>query len=117
MIKSFLVILKRQKISDNIGKSVADLPERFGNEVVFSLSSEYDISKKDLKSLKSLQKTPLFTKKLSEVKYLKEKLKNVKGAIKRKIIIITEPIDDSNSSGEGEMIVQLKKNFHVRGRK
>jgi predicted adenine nucleotide alpha hydrolase (AANH) superfamily ATPase len=37
------------------------------------------------KTLESLEESPLSTKKLSQVKYLKEKFKKVKGAMKRKI--------------------------------
>jgi hypothetical protein len=72
------------------------LPKIFGDEAVVSSSSKYDMSKKEnLGSFKieqdplfsSLNKTleslveelPLSTKKLSQVKYLKEKFKKVKG--------------------------------------
>jgi hypothetical protein len=68
------------------------------------------------KTQKSLEESPLSTKKLSQVKYLKEKFKNVKGAMKRKTFNLTDS-SDRDSSGEGEMIAQLKENFHITGKK
>jgi hypothetical protein len=50
------------------------------------------------------------------VKYLKEKFKKVKGAVKRKIFNSTDS-SGSDSSGEDEMIVQLKEKFHITGKK
>jgi predicted adenine nucleotide alpha hydrolase (AANH) superfamily ATPase len=44
------------------------------------------------KTLESLEESPLSTKELSQVKYLKEKFKKVKGAMKRKIFIQQTPV-------------------------
>jgi hypothetical protein len=54
-----------------------------------------------------LEESPLSTKKLSQVKYLKEKLKKVLGAVKKKFNL-TDCIG-SDSSGKGEMMAQLKE--------
>jgi hypothetical protein len=54
--------------------------------------------------------------KLSQGKYLKEKFKKVKGAVKRKIFNLTNSTGN-DSSGEGEMIEQLKEKFHILGKK
>jgi hypothetical protein len=53
---------------------------------------------------------------LSQGKYLKEKFKKVKGAVKRKIFNLTNSTGN-DSSGEGEMIAQLKEKFHITGKK
>jgi hypothetical protein len=91
MIKEVRSIQKGQRICDKGMKTIANLPEGFGNEAIVSSISEYDINiKEDLdsfkieqthfisslnKTLESLEESPLSTKKLSEVKYPKEKLK------------------------------------------
>jgi hypothetical protein len=50
------------------------------------------------------------------VKYLKEKLKKVKEAMKGKIFKLTYS-SGSKSSGEGKIIAQLKEKFHITGTK
>jgi hypothetical protein len=63
------------------------------------------------KTLKSLEKLPLCTKKFSQAKYLNEKFKEVKEAVKRKIFNLTHSSGSgSGSSGEGEMIAQISHN-------
>jgi hypothetical protein len=62
------------------------------------------------KSLGILEQLPLSTKKLSQIKYPEEKFMKLKEAVKRKIFSLTVS-SGSNSSGEGEMVVQLRKYF------
>jgi hypothetical protein len=52
---------------------------------------------------------------LSQVNYPKEKFKKVKGAMKRKIFNFTDS-NGRDSSGEGEMIAQLKEKFNSTGK-
>jgi hypothetical protein len=53
MIKKVPSIQKGQRICDKCRKTIANLPESFGNEAVASSSLEYDINKKeDLTSFK-----------------------------------------------------------------
>jgi hypothetical protein len=53
---------------------------------------------------------------LSEVKYLKEKFKQVKRSMTRKIFSVTDS-SGSDSSGEGEMTAQEGKVSHNRKNK
>jgi hypothetical protein len=53
---------------------------------------------------------------LSQKKYPKEIFKKAKGAMKRKLINLTNS-SSSNSSGEGEKMAQLKKKFYITGKK
>jgi hypothetical protein len=46
------------------------------------------------------------------MKYPKEKFKNINEAMERKTFNLTDP-SGSNSSGEREMIAQLKENFNA----
>jgi hypothetical protein len=56
MIKKVPCIQKGQRICDKCRKTIADLPESFGNEAVVPSSSEYHIrKKKDLGSFKTEQ--------------------------------------------------------------
>jgi uncharacterized protein YjbJ (UPF0337 family) len=47
---------------------------------------------------------------------VKEKIKKVKGAVKRKIFNLTD-FSGSDSSGKGEMTVQLNEKFHTNRKK
>lgn len=111
-------IQKGQRIYDKCRKTIANLPKSFGNEAAVTSSSEYDINKKkNFNSFKSMQthfvsslnetpESPLSTKKLSQVTYLKEKLKKVKEAVKGKILNLIDS-SGSFSSGESEITGQL----------
>jgi hypothetical protein len=65
--------------------------------------------------MESLEESPLSTKKFSQVKYPQEKFKKVKGAIKRKILNLTD-FSGNDSSGEGEMIARFQEKFHITGK-
>jgi hypothetical protein len=65
------------------------------------------------KTLESLEELSLS---LSQVKDLIEKSKKVKVAMKIKVFSLTDA-SGSDSSGEGEMIAQLKEKFYITGKK
>jgi hypothetical protein len=108
------------------------LPANCENESDVSSSSEYDTNKtKDLDSFKiwhihsasslkknlgSLKESPLSTKNLSDVKHPTKESRKIKEVMKRKIINLTDS-SGFDSSGNGEMIAQLKEIFHITGKK
>jgi hypothetical protein len=61
-------------------------------------------------TLEPLEELPLSIKKLSQVTYLKEKLKKVKATMRQKIFGLTD-VSGHNSSSENEMMEQLWKIF------
>jgi hypothetical protein len=58
----------------------------------------------------SLVESPLSIKQLFQVKYLKDKFKEDKGDVKRKILNVRHS-NGSDRSGKGEMTLQLEENF------
>jgi hypothetical protein len=108
------------------------LPEIFGNQAAVSSSSKYEINEmEDFNSLKteqvhvvcyltmipgSLEESPPSIKKLSQVKYSKQKFMKTEGAMRRKIFSLKH-CNDSDSSGEVEMIAQLKEKFNKAEKK